>query len=127
MHFLARPILWTFPPLFSVQIRTVYGRKKLVTVWHVGTGRVQKVDIRDAGKKKYKRIPPTHPAFEMSNVKKKLKGWSGEPEEIRVSKTISWLLRHGARSEGLAIGHDGYVRVQDLVRPFPCTARSGYV
>ena len=35
---------------------------------------------------------------------------------IRISKTMSWLLRHGAVQQQLLIRNDGYVCVQDLVR-----------
>ncbi|KAM6496871.1 Phosphotransferase KptA/Tpt1 [Amanita muscaria] len=35
--------------------------------------------------------------------------------EVRLSKTISWLLRHGAKSEGLAMRTDGCVKVEDLL------------
>ncbi|KAJ3756189.1 phosphotransferase KptA/Tpt1, partial [Lentinula raphanica] len=34
---------------------------------------------------------------------------------VRLSKTLSWLLRHGAQSEGLAMRPDGYVKVVDLL------------
>ncbi|KAJ8095060.1 tRNA 2'-phosphotransferase [Marasmius tenuissimus] len=35
---------------------------------------------------------------------------------LRVSKTMSWLLRHAAEREGLPVRSDGYVRVRDLLR-----------
>ncbi|KAK7048387.1 carbohydrate esterase family 16 protein [Favolaschia claudopus] len=35
--------------------------------------------------------------------------------EVRLSKTLSWLLRHGAQSEGLPMRPDGYVLVVDLL------------
>ncbi|KJA13724.1 hypothetical protein HYPSUDRAFT_151253 [Hypholoma sublateritium FD-334 SS-4] len=38
-----------------------------------------------------------------------------DPPEVRVSKTISWLLRHGAQGEGLQMRADGYVKVVDLL------------
>ncbi|QRV88677.1 RNA 2'-phosphotransferase, Tpt1/KptA family protein [Ceratobasidium sp. AG-Ba] len=38
-----------------------------------------------------------------------------EPIEVRMSKTLSYILRHGAAKEGLAIRSDGYVRVADLL------------
>ncbi len=34
---------------------------------------------------------------------------------MRISKTLSYILRHGAEKEGLDIGSDGYVRLQDLL------------
>lgn len=50
----------------------------------------------------------------------KLKGSPRDEEDVRISKTLSWVLRHGARSEGLTLRPDGYVRVRDLVRSLPC-------
>ncbi|PFH50998.1 hypothetical protein AMATHDRAFT_143591 [Amanita thiersii Skay4041] len=35
--------------------------------------------------------------------------------EVRISKTITWLLRHGAKGEGLVMREDGYVQVHDLL------------
>lgn len=32
-----------------------------------------------------------------------------------ISRSISWLLQHGAESEGLPMRKDGYVPVKDLV------------
>lgn len=40
---------------------------------------------------------------------------ANQPREVQVSKKISWLLRHGAGSEGLKLGKGGYVNVQDAV------------
>jgi 2'-phosphotransferase len=48
----------------------------------------------------------------------KLRGLPKDSPEVRVSKTLSWILRHGAKSEGLAMRPDGYVKVTDLVRSF---------
>lgn len=45
----------------------------------------------------------------------KLRGQPRDSPEVRMSKTLSWLLRHGAKSEGLKMRPDGYVRVSDLV------------
>jgi 2'-phosphotransferase len=51
----------------------------------------------------------------------KLRGQDRDSREVRISKTLSWLLRHGAQSEGLKIRKDGYVKVDDLVRSIsPC-------
>ncbi|EDR05123.1 uncharacterized protein LACBIDRAFT_153942, partial [Laccaria bicolor S238N-H82] len=36
--------------------------------------------------------------------------------EVRVSKTLSYLLRHGAQGEGLPMRKDGYVKVADLLQ-----------
>jgi RNA:NAD 2'-phosphotransferase (TPT1/KptA family) len=45
----------------------------------------------------------------------KLRGHPRDPPEVQLSKTLSWLLRHGAKSQGLPMRDDGYVRVKDLV------------
>nr|XP_043067661.1 tRNA 2'-phosphotransferase 1 [Drosophila bipectinata] len=37
-----------------------------------------------------------------------------EPIEVRLSKKLSWLLRHGAKKEGIPIQADGFVNVSDL-------------
>jgi len=36
-------------------------------------------------------------------------------KDIDLSKSLSWILRHGAQKEGIPIGPDGYVRVSDLL------------
>ncbi|KAF8200391.1 KptA family-domain-containing protein [Pholiota molesta] len=45
----------------------------------------------------------------------KLRGLEKDLPEVRISKTLSWLLRHGAQSEGLPMRSDGYVKVVDLL------------
>ncbi|KLO17992.1 hypothetical protein SCHPADRAFT_820636 [Schizopora paradoxa] len=45
----------------------------------------------------------------------KLRGNPRESEEVRISKTLSYILRHGAKSEGLRMREDGYVQVRDLL------------
>jgi RNA:NAD 2'-phosphotransferase (TPT1/KptA family) len=40
---------------------------------------------------------------------------ANQSREVQVSRKISWLLRHGADSEGLKLGKGGYVNVQDAV------------
>jgi len=45
----------------------------------------------------------------------KLRGMDRDSPEVRISKTLSWLLRHGAQGEGLHMRPDGYVKVIDLV------------
>ncbi|KAH9023221.1 hypothetical protein EDB85DRAFT_2151288 [Lactarius pseudohatsudake] len=45
---------------------------------------------------------------------KPLRGFPKDSPEVRLSKTLSWVLRHGAKSEGLFMRSDGYVRVNDL-------------
>ncbi|KAG6916190.1 hypothetical protein DXG01_008072 [Tephrocybe rancida] len=45
----------------------------------------------------------------------KLRGLDRDSPAVRLSKTLSWLLRHGAKSEGLPMRPDGYVKVTDLL------------
>ena len=45
----------------------------------------------------------------------KLRGLPHDSSEVRISKTLSWLLRHAAQRQGLKIRNDGYVKVDDLV------------
>jgi 2'-phosphotransferase len=40
---------------------------------------------------------------------------ANQSRDVQVSRKISWLLRHGASSEGLKLGKGGYVNVQDAV------------
>ena len=40
---------------------------------------------------------------------------ANQSREVQVSRKLSWLLRHGANSEGLKLGKGGYVNVQDAV------------
>jgi 2'-phosphotransferase len=47
---------------------------------------------------------------------KPLRGHPKDSSDVRLSKTLSWILRHGAKSEGLYMRPDGYMRVNDLVR-----------
>ena len=56
--------------------------------------------------------PPKH----SSGGGKPLRGRPKDSPEVRLSKTLAWILRHGAKSEGLYMRPDGYVRVSDLVR-----------
>ncbi|KAI0832015.1 KptA family-domain-containing protein [Trametes gibbosa] len=46
----------------------------------------------------------------------KLRGHPKDSLAVRTSKTLSWILRHGSQSEGLAMRADGYVRVNDLLQ-----------
>ncbi|EMD39185.1 hypothetical protein CERSUDRAFT_112859 [Gelatoporia subvermispora B] len=46
----------------------------------------------------------------------KLRGHPRDSPEVRVSKTLSWILRHGSKSEGIPMRPDGYVRVDDLLK-----------
>ncbi|KAJ4470152.1 KptA family-domain-containing protein [Lentinula aciculospora] len=64
--------------------------------------------------------PKNFPAGKAGNQKRgggsgKLRGLPKDSPAIRLSKTLSWLLRHGAQSEGLAMRADGYVKVADLL------------
>ncbi|KAF9499556.1 hypothetical protein BDN71DRAFT_1441687 [Pleurotus eryngii] len=45
----------------------------------------------------------------------KQRGLPRDSPQVRLSKTVSWLLRHGAASEGLCMRPDGYVNVADLL------------
>ncbi|KAJ3729976.1 KptA family-domain-containing protein [Lentinula guzmanii] len=45
----------------------------------------------------------------------KLRGLPKDSPAVRLSKTLSWLLRHGAQSEGLPMRPDGYVKVANLL------------
>lgn len=47
--------------------------------------------------------------------RKKMRGLPKDSPEVRLSKTLSWILRHGAKSEGIPMRPDGYVIVTDLV------------
>jgi 2'-phosphotransferase len=40
---------------------------------------------------------------------------ANQPREVQVSRKVSWLLRHGASSEGLKLGKAGYVSVADAL------------
>jgi RNA:NAD 2'-phosphotransferase (TPT1/KptA family) len=86
-------------------------------------GQKIQVDIRDAGKSKYSRTPldpsePHQPSIEIRRKKgPKLKGRDADGADVQISKTLAWLLRHAADRESLGMRPDGYVRVQDLVRP----------
>ncbi len=36
--------------------------------------------------------------------------------KVRLSKALSWLLRHNAESQGVAIRPDGYVKIKDVLK-----------
>ena len=42
-------------------------------------------------------------------------GNSNEPRDVQISKAMSWLLRHGAKGEGIKMDANGYINVSDLV------------
>lgn len=48
-----------------------------------------------------------------------LRGRPTDPLPTRVSKTLAFLLRHGAEKESLAIRPDGYLLVDELVSGLP--------
>ncbi|KAI0305988.1 KptA family-domain-containing protein [Multifurca ochricompacta] len=60
---------------------------------------------------------PTSTKISQSSTRggKSLRGLPKDSPDIRLSKTLSWILRHGAKSEGLYMRSDGYVRVTDLL------------
>ena len=43
------------------------------------------------------------------------RGGKEMPRDQQISRKVSWLLRHGAQSEGLKLGKGGYVGVADAV------------
>lgn len=45
----------------------------------------------------------------------KLRGHPRDTPDVRLSKGLSWLLRHGAEKAGLNIRQDGYAKVSDVV------------
>ncbi|EJU03669.1 phosphotransferase KptA/Tpt1 [Dacryopinax primogenitus] len=49
--------------------------------------------------------------------KSHLRGHPQDSEDVRIGKTLSYILRHGAAKEGLKMRSDGYVKVDDLVTP----------
>ncbi|KAI0825770.1 KptA family-domain-containing protein [Irpex lacteus] len=48
--------------------------------------------------------------------KARQRGLPSDSPEVRLSKTVTWVLRHGAASEGLKMRKDGYIRVDDLLK-----------
>ncbi|TFK52040.1 hypothetical protein OE88DRAFT_1718715, partial [Heliocybe sulcata] len=44
-----------------------------------------------------------------------MNGHPKDSPEVRLGKTLSWLLRHGAQSEKIEMRPDGYVRVSDIL------------
>ncbi|KAH8104042.1 KptA family-domain-containing protein [Cristinia sonorae] len=74
---------------------------------------------KGGGKKKYGKQSNPKPSGSGGNKKgqgnPKLRGIPGESEDKRMSKTLSWVLRHGSQSEKLFMRPDGFVRVQDIL------------
>ncbi|KXN86727.1 tRNA 2'-phosphotransferase 1 [Leucoagaricus sp. SymC.cos] len=46
----------------------------------------------------------------------KPRGLERDTPEVRLSKTLSWILRHRASSEGIVMRKDGFVKVDDILR-----------
>ncbi|KAK1224163.1 tRNA 2'-phosphotransferase [Marasmius sp. AFHP31] len=59
------------------------------------------------------RKKPEHPS---GGERPNLPTQKQDESRVRISKTMSWLLRHAAEREGLPVRSDGYVRVRDLLR-----------
>jgi len=52
----------------------------------------------------------------MAERRKRFGGGAGKDDkDVRLSKKLAFLLRHGAEKEGIAIGSDGYVKLDDLL------------
>ncbi|CDZ97580.1 RNA:NAD 2'-phosphotransferase TPT1 [Phaffia rhodozyma] len=59
---------------------------------------------------------PKHtPKVRKPNQSKTLRGRPTDPPHTRLSKTLAYLLRHGAEKEGLGIRPDGYLPVNELI------------
>jgi RNA 2'-phosphotransferase, Tpt1 / KptA family len=129
LHSLRHPLLSrTSAPLTAVRSY----KKKLVPVIDL-QGHYKLVDIREAGKKEYRKITeqqfmtmlPSEQRHALRvEAKKKLKGPATDSFDVKISKTLSWLLRHGAKSEGLDMRPDGYIRVSDVVRSYMASRSS---
>ena len=65
-----------------------------------------------------KRLAAEKPSKQAYKKGPRLRGSPRDEEDVRISKTLSWVLRHGAKTEGVAMRADGYVRVRDLVSYF---------
>lgn len=50
----------------------------------------------------------------------KPRGHPRDSPDVRISKSLSWLLRHGAEKASLNIRQDGYAKVSDVVSPQLC-------
>jgi len=51
----------------------------------------------------------------MAERRKRFGGGGKDDKDVRLSKKLAFLLRHGAEKEGIAIGSDGYVKLDDLL------------
>jgi len=70
---------------------------------------------------------PAPPASTSSKPSKTARGRPTDDPDTRWSKTLSYILRHGAEKESLVLREDGFVKVGDLVRsPLSlCSSRKG--
>ncbi|GAA6018562.1 hypothetical protein JCM11491_006446 [Sporobolomyces phaffii] len=59
---------------------------------------------------------PAAPAANSSKPPKTARGRPTDDPDTRWSKTLSYILRHGAAKESLTLREDGFVRVQDLLK-----------
>ncbi|KAF9153587.1 hypothetical protein BGX20_004870 [Mortierella sp. AD010] len=50
-----------------------------------------------------------------NNSNNRNRGPRNDSPAVRLSKALSWLLRHNAESQGIAIRPDGYVKIQDVL------------
>ncbi|CED84169.1 RNA:NAD 2'-phosphotransferase TPT1 [Phaffia rhodozyma] len=68
--------------------------------------------------------PKQTPKIRKPNQSKTLRGRPTDPPHTRLSKTLAYLLRHGAEKEGLGIRPDGYLPVNELATtPVPLEER----
>lgn len=47
-----------------------------------------------------------------------MRGRPTDDPDVRISKTLSYILRHGASKESLVMRPDGCIKVSELVREF---------
>ena len=55
-------------------------------------------------------------AKDKPKVARSARGRPNDDPDVRHSKTLSYILRHGAAKEGLKLRPDGFIRVEELVR-----------
>lgn len=78
--------------------------------------------LGSSGRPRAKRAPK-QPKVKGSGTEKifgehtpgRLRGHPRDAPEVRLSKTITWLLRHAAENERLLLQPDGYIKVNELV------------
>lgn len=71
-----------------------------------------------SAKAKAKQKQPRHNS-DAAHRPSKARGLEKDSPEVRMSKTLSFLLRHHAANEGVPMRPDGYVKVPDLVNHHP--------